>query len=63
MKKYRTQVYLETLNRNYKRLERYGSTHSNGATVTNSSDYVAWGEAASGDLVIDPGHVVYRQLW
>jgi hypothetical protein len=28
---------------------------SNGATVTNSSDYVAWGEAASGDLVIDPG--------
>ena len=31
------------------------ATHSNGATVTNSSDYVAWGEAASGDLVIDPG--------
>ena len=31
------------------------SAHSNGATVTNSSDYVAWGEAASGDLVIDPG--------
>ena len=31
------------------------ASHSNGATVTNSSDYVAWGEAASGDLVIDPG--------
>ena len=31
------------------------ATHSNSATVTNSSDYVAWGEAASGDLVIDPG--------
>ena len=29
--------------------------HSNGVAVTNSSDYVAWGEAASGDLVIDPG--------
>ena len=31
------------------------ATHSNADTVTNSSDYVAWGEAASGDLVIDPG--------
>ncbi len=31
------------------------ATHSNGATVTDSSKYVAWGEAASGDLVIDPG--------
>jgi hypothetical protein len=31
------------------------ASHPNGATVTNSSDYVAWGEAASGDLVIDPG--------
>jgi hypothetical protein len=31
------------------------ATHSNGATVTNSSDYIAWGEAASGDLVVDPG--------
>jgi hypothetical protein len=31
------------------------SAHSNGATVTNSSDYVAWGEAASGDLVLEPG--------
>ena len=28
------------------------SAHSSGATVTNSSDYVAWGEAASGDLVL-----------
>ena len=35
-----------------------GSTraaHSDGATVTNSSEFIAWGEAASGDLVIDPG--------
>ena len=31
------------------------ASHSNGATVTNSSDYIAWGEAASGDLVVDPG--------
>jgi len=29
--------------------------HLTGATVTNTSDYVAWGEAASGDYVIDPG--------
>ena len=29
--------------------------HSNGATITNTSNFVAWGEAASGDLVIDPG--------
>jgi len=31
------------------------AAHSNGATVTNSSDFVAWGEAASGDLVLEPG--------
>jgi len=31
------------------------ATHSSGATVTNTSDFVAWGEAASGDLVIEPG--------
>ena len=31
------------------------ATHSSGATVTNTSEYVAWGEAASGDLVIEPG--------
>jgi len=31
------------------------AAHSNGATVTNSTDYVAWGEAASGDLVLEPG--------
>ena len=31
------------------------ATHSSGATVTNTTDFVAWGEAASGDLVIDPG--------
>jgi hypothetical protein len=31
------------------------ASHSNGATITNTSDYVAWGEAASGDLVVDPG--------
>ena len=31
------------------------ASHADGATVTNTSDYVAWGEAASGDLVIDPG--------
>ena len=29
--------------------------HNAGVTITNSYDYVAWGEAASGDLVIDPG--------
>ena len=31
------------------------ASHSYGATITNTSDYVAWGEAASGDLTIDPG--------
>ena len=31
------------------------ASHNDGATVTNSTDYVAWGEAASGDLVIEPG--------
>ena len=31
------------------------ASHSAGATVTNSSNFVAWGEAASGDLIIDPG--------
>jgi len=30
-------------------------SHSDGATITNTSDFIAWGEAASGDLVIDPG--------
>ena len=31
------------------------AAHSDGATVTNTSDYVGWGEAASGDKVFDPG--------
>jgi len=31
------------------------ATHNAGDAVTNSSDYIAWGEAASGDLVVDPG--------
>ena len=31
------------------------AAHNGGDTVTNTSDYVAWGQAASGDLVIDPG--------
>ena len=31
------------------------ASHSDGATITNTSDYVAWGEAASGDLIIEPG--------
>jgi len=31
------------------------ASHSDGDTITNTSDYVAWGEAASGDLVIEPG--------
>jgi hypothetical protein len=31
------------------------ASHSDGATVTNSTDFVAWGEAASGDLVLEPG--------
>jgi len=32
-----------------------GSAHSDGATVYDADDYVGWGEAASGDYVIDPG--------
>ena len=31
------------------------ASHSDNATVTFSTNYIAWGEAASGDLVIDPG--------
>ena len=31
------------------------ASHSDGATVTNSTEYIAWGEAASGDLIIEPG--------
>ena len=31
------------------------ASHSSGATVTNTSSFVAWGEAASGDLIVDPG--------
>ena len=32
-----------------------GSAHLTGATVYDANDYVGWGEAASGDYVIDPG--------
>ena len=31
------------------------ASHSDGATITDTSNYVAWGEAASGDLVLEPG--------
>jgi len=31
------------------------ASHSDGATITDTSDYVAWGEAASGDLILEPG--------
>ena len=31
------------------------AAHSDGATVTNTTDYVGWGSAASGDYVIAPG--------
>ena len=31
------------------------ASHTSGATVTNTSDFVAWSEAASGDLVLEPG--------
>jgi hypothetical protein len=31
------------------------ASHTSGDSVTNSSDYIAWGEAASGDYVVDPG--------
>ncbi len=31
------------------------ASHSDGDTITDTSDFVAWGEAASGDLTIDPG--------
>src|SRR5210317_1526517 len=29
--------------------------HTTGDTITNTTDYIGWGEAASGDFVIDPG--------
>jgi hypothetical protein len=31
------------------------SAHTAGATITNISDYVAWGEASSADFTIEPG--------
>jgi len=31
------------------------ASHSDGATIIFSTNYVAWGEAASGDLVLEPG--------
>jgi len=31
------------------------TAHNGGDTVTNTTDFVAWGEAASGDLVLEPG--------
>ena len=31
------------------------AAHSGGATITSTTNYVAWGEAASGDLVLEPG--------
>ena len=31
------------------------ATHSAGATVSNISDFVAWGDASSADFTIDPG--------
>ena len=30
------------------------ATHLDGATITNTTDYVAWGKAASGDRVFEP---------
>lgn len=29
--------------------------HTTGDTIINSTDYIGWGEAASGDFVVDPG--------
>jgi hypothetical protein len=31
------------------------AAHSGSATVTSTTNFVAWGEAASGDLVLEPG--------
>jgi len=31
------------------------ASHSDGATVTNASDYIQWGAAVSGDTIIAPG--------
>ena len=31
------------------------ASHNGGDTVTNTTNFVAWGEAASGDLVLEPG--------
>ena len=57
MKKYLIQVYLVTNLTGVTREVR-GTTkaaHSGGATVTSTTNFVAWGEAASGDLVLEPG--------
>jgi hypothetical protein len=29
--------------------------HSGGATITSTTSFIGWGEAASGDLVLEPG--------
>jgi len=31
------------------------ATHNAGDTIVNTTDYIGWGEAASGDFVVDPG--------
>jgi hypothetical protein len=31
------------------------AAHTAGATITNISDYVAWGEASSADFTLEPG--------
>ena len=31
------------------------ASHNGGSTVTSTTNFVAWGEAASGDLVLEPG--------
>ena len=31
------------------------AAHSGGATITSTTTFVGWGEAASGDLVLEPG--------
>ena len=31
------------------------ASHSDGATVTNASDYIQWGAAVSGDVILAPG--------
>ena len=50
-----TGITSNTLSSNTRCKKYYSSITLRWSTVTSSTNFVAWGEAASGDLVIEPG--------